>query len=502
MNTTLRRWRPRLLGLTSLALASCGVEPIEEQRSLGGAAAALSGGIAIAGHVGNDASNAGMSGVTVQLSGPVSASAVTDSHGNFIFLGLPAGVYSLAASKPSAAITPSSVSLGSVSADQIQNFTCAGACGAGPAVDPYKEIAIVDPSVTEDARASNATGGPWSFRYLIEQMTPSGVDPADFVAEWLEGFQPLTINGYPTTPRGLPPLLDLWPTRPDGKLDLAQAPFQLLGIFNRTDLHASGSGEARFVFGIIPRNRPVAGMTVIFEYRLPTNALVTDRLNWITRFHALGQYPFGAQYNEELQEITDLFTQRGAERSTMGNPNASALGQLRTSETLLGGAPWSWREFHLVPEPTGYQAFLRLALAAQTPDQQLNGDAALESFLLANRTGIIAGVTPLDAQFLGGEAEGSIVPSATKWVFPGADEPLRHAFAGQTCNGCHNAETEQLATFYHVAPFAVPGPDGTGVLSNFVKQVEIPRRVSFMQNRLTCAPLAGNCSPGSESVVP
>ncbi|WP_437954347.1 carboxypeptidase-like regulatory domain-containing protein [Sorangium sp. So ce119] len=501
METRSRRLTARLLAFAALTATSCGAEPPEEQRSFDSDEAALGGSVAIAGHVGNDASNAGMSGVTVQLTGPVTVSTVTDSHGNFLFTSLPVGSYTLTPSKPSATITPSSVDLGNVSADQIQNFTCAGACGAGPAVDPYKEIAIIDPSVTQDARASNATGGPWSFRYLIEQMTPSGVDPADFVAEWLEGLQPLTVNGYPTSTRATTSLLNLWPTRPDGKLDLAQAPFQLRGIFNRTDLHADGSGEARLVFGIIPPNHFIGGMTVIFEYRLPNNSVVTDRHNWITRFHALGQHAFGPQYNAELQEITDLFTQRGAARSTPGNPNASALGQLRTSEDLMG-APWSWREFHLVPEPTGYRAFLRLVEAAQTPDQQLNGDPGLEAFLLANRTGIIAGVTPLDPRFLGGEAEGNIVPSATTWAFSNTDEPLRHAFAGQTCNGCHNAETEQLATFYHVAPFATPGPDGTGVLSSFVKQVEIPRRVSFMQNRLTCSSLAGDCSPGSESVAP
>ncbi len=500
MRIKLRRSSTRLLAFASLALASCAVEPLDERGAEGQARTALNGAIAIAGHVGNDTANAGMSWVTVALSGPVSASAVTDSNGNFIFTGLPAGSYTLTPSKPGATLTPGAVSLGNITADRIQDFTCAGACGAGPAVDPYKELVIVDPSVTGDARASNAAGGPWSFRYLIEQMTPSGVDPADFVAEWLEGFQPLTVNGYPTTSRPLTALTDLWPTRPDGKLDLAKAPFRLLGIFNRTDLHQEGSGEASFVFGIIPQPRPIAGMTVIFEYRLPRNSLVTDRKNWITRFHALGQYAFGAQYNEELQEITDLFTQRGAERSTLGNPNASALARLRTSESLLGGAPWAWREFHLVPEPTGYQAYLRLAQTAQTPHQSNNGSAALESFLLANRTGIIAGVTTIPSSFIGGESEGSIDLSSKKWVFPNTDETLRHAFAGQTCNGCHNFESDQLHTFYHVAPLATAGPDGKGVLSDFVKEVEVPRRVSYMQNQLTC--VMGTCASGAELLVP
>jgi hypothetical protein len=34
------------------------------------------------------------------------------------------------------------------------------------------------------ARRTSPTG-PWSFRNLIEQMTPVGTDPADFAADWL-----------------------------------------------------------------------------------------------------------------------------------------------------------------------------------------------------------------------------------------------------------------------------------------------------------------------------
>ena len=44
-----------------------------------------------------------------------------------------------------------------------------------PAIDPYRELVIVDSSVVLDARASNATGGAWSFRRTVEQLTPPGM---------------------------------------------------------------------------------------------------------------------------------------------------------------------------------------------------------------------------------------------------------------------------------------------------------------------------------------
>jgi hypothetical protein len=50
-------------------------------------------GVGISGTVYNAASFAGLSGWTVQASGPATASAVTDGDGNYTFTGLPAGTY-------------------------------------------------------------------------------------------------------------------------------------------------------------------------------------------------------------------------------------------------------------------------------------------------------------------------------------------------------------------------------------------------------------------------
>jgi len=82
------------------------------------------------------------------------------------------------------------------------------------------------------------------------------------------------------------------------------------------------------------------------------------------------------------------------------------------------------------------------------------------------------------------------------------DEKLRHAFAGQTCDGCHNAETQQLDGLYMVSP-TEPAPqfsDGTARLSGFVSLIELPRRASWVNNRLTCAGAA--CAAGAEAAAP
>ncbi len=76
-------------------------------------------------------------------------------------------------------------------------------------------------------------------------------------------------------------------------------------------------------------------------------------------------------------------------------------------------------------------------------------------------------------------------------------------FAGQTCDGCHNGETALLDTFYLISPTenAPPRSDGTAPLSSFVTQVEISRRMSFIQTRLACPPGTA-CAMGAEVAAP
>jgi len=375
---------------------------------------------------------------------------------------------------------------------------------AAVAVQPFKELVIVDSSVVTNTRADGTNDGHWSFRWLMEQMAPSGVDAGDFVSHWLSGLHVKSVNGFAIDDRaGTDALIASWPKRSDGRLDLGRAPLRLLAITNRVDITFGGNpGEARFVFGLVDRATSAGlPMTVIFEYRLPRLGTTSDRKEWARRFHALGVLPFGAAYNQKLQALTDAFAKRGA---NPGGVNGSALGQLRVNEIQLGN-PWELREFHL----NAATAELSPGTTAQNPDQSFNGSQALATFLIANAAAARNGNAVVPSKMLGGNAPETFTP----WAFsqPGIDEAMRRGFAANTCNGCHNAETRQLDGFYHVTPLGGPigASDGQSRLSDFVKVEDMPRRARFMSKLLGVPvpappppPLDGGSDPGEPPPPP
>jgi hypothetical protein len=233
---------------------------------------------------------------------------------------------------------------------------------------------------------------------------------------------------------------------------------------------------------------------VAFEYDLPssdprTGAALT-RADWAARFHALGALAFGPVYNASLQAITDMFTRRT-------KTGASALRQIRSNETLMGG-PWQMREFRLTTAGDG--PALRLVPTAQTPVAGAVAEGTPQNhtllrYLVASRAAIHGAFATVPDAIVGGQANESFAWRFSAPVDPGA----RHAFAGQTCNGCHFSEAAGLPVdgFHHVSPIAEPGADGSGRLSSFVKLVEIPRRTFFMQNLLTCS--GWTCATGGEA---
>ena len=294
----------------------------------------------------------------------------------------------------------------------------------------------------------------------------------------------------------------VWPKRADGKLDLSKAPFKLLAIVNRTDLHVVGDGESRFIFGMNQGGTSPQSFTVIFEYRLPTKdaaGVALNRLSWINQFHALGSVGFGTTFNANLQAITDKFAAAG---TVPTNPNGNAISQLRSNEIRFGG-PWQLREFHLVNDASG-KGFLKLSQPAATPDDSFNNSSALADFVTANRFQLLAGTATVTSSFIGGQSNENFFGSPNQvWnfnSFPAVDQQARRAFSGQTCNGCHNGETTNIDGFYQVSPLTAPSADGANV-SGFIKNNEFPRRRRFMQNRMACKPDFSDCSPGAEPVL-
>ncbi len=444
------------------------------------------------------ANDVGAPGVSVELVGPTPGTAVTDANGMVRFEVAP-GEFSLRPQKAGARFTPRLTGLNG-DASELNTFDCTGSCNASVSVAHDKSLLITDPSVLADARASNASSGPWSFRFMLEQMAPPEVDAADFARAWLDEFTvPERLNGFQVERRDLSGVLPLWPTTPEGKLDLARAPFQLLAIVNRTELHATSNGELRFVYGLVDSDGFGRSMSVIFEFELPSRDALSgadlSRRSWVEQFQALGDLSFGADYNTSLQDLTDRVTRRGSNPS---RPGGSAISQVRSNEIVMG-PEWQLREFHLTGE--GQAVSLRLAPTAMTPDDvhalpDTPENDAIADYINENAVAIRGGFAAVPSTNIGGQST-----VASPWAFSKpVDERGRRSFAGQTCNGCHALEAAnlQLDGFYHISPTSDGGADGTDRVSEFIKRIEIPRRTAFMQNQLSCS--GADCAPGAEAI--
>ncbi len=351
--------------------------------------------------------------------------------------------------------------------------------GASPSdcsirVNRFQELTVVDEAVLNDPRSRNREGGAWSFRHVVEQMTPPSTTTSAFLTEWLRSWQSeqrVNLFAVPSRPRLSTVVMCPWLKRTLAnacnddcttcaarELEPAEAPFRLIGIVNRLDLHETEQrdepGEGRLVYALTDgaadgATSPPLRMTVAFEYNLPSSG-GRDVHYWAARWHALGRYTeLGDQFRSELAGLTRDFTERGA---NLGGVGGSALGQLRTNEIELDWL-WDLREFHLTE--TG----LQLAPTTNTPDRSVNGSAELSAFAKANLSEVIAGRHRTPATLTGGAA----VPE-NKWRLPGTSEELRVAFAKNTCDGCHQGEETPVDFNFHISPLR----KGTDKLSRFM----------------------------------
>jgi hypothetical protein len=337
-----------------------------------------------------------------------------------------------------------------------------------------RHLSVVDDPVRTTFNApGDPRSGVWTFGKLMQDMAPTPEDAPEFTEQMLSTWlSDQTVNGLVIPDRqalqGL--VLNSWPRTADGKLDLTQAPLNLLAIVNRMDLRdlsAGRAGEGRFVFGVLDPNGFPTQFTVIFEYNLPAST-EQDVLDWANAWHALGSLPFPSEeYNAALQAITTQFAGRGAAPS---RPNGSALSQLRTNEIALD-VPWELREFKL--SATG---FLTPDTVKLTPDQSFDGTQALASFVNQNEAAILQEKHVVPETFAGSPFLGAAsLNNLTAWSAPGINNnEARHRFSLNTCNGCHGfAETG--TQFLHVFP-RFPGQQAS--LSGFMTGITMPDPVS------------------------
>lgn len=393
-------------------------------------------------------------------------------------------------------------------AGRVQTIDLFHGLPVGP--DVARTLLIRDPAVVDDKRRtydpctrSGTPMGAWTFgRLMTEIANPpaTGRHAADVVESWFNQWRfDRTINGFVAPQRaiGVQRFLAKWPRTPDGRLNLAEAPFRLLAIVNRQDLRdntlyggSGNGGEARLVFGALtcnpdpadplPLQQEVQQFTVIFEYGIVKRNCFEVR-DWARQWQALGALALGSPaYNAALQAITDQFTLRDANPTKL--PNRSALNQLRSNEFSLHEIPvasnWQLRESTLIPTSRA-AGLLRHSTIAQTPNVVgINFTPRLRDYIDTNQATILAGthLVPLEfptgMNFLGGFVE----PVLLLWrgIPDAASADARHKFALATCSGCHKRETE--TDFVHIAPRAA---GAASALSDFLTGANMPKADPF-----------------------
>jgi hypothetical protein len=356
--------------------------------------------------------------------------------------------------------------------------------GDPAAIDARRSLLIRDLSVVQDptrtrGSCGQASMGPWSFGYLMEQIanTPAtGITGAQLARDWLETWsRPQVVNGWTVRARPLvqTEILDDWIAASGGPglpLDLSRAPFRLLAIVNRIDLRSqsayggTGGGELRFVFMHMPTDcQPGRQFLVNFEFRVPFSGCLNLKA-YARQWRLLSVLPIGTPvYNAVLQAITQQVVAAGA---GVGMVNGSTLDQVRTNENRLDdtgdGLDWELREFRLDPASRG----LAMVPLSQTPDRTLNFSETVGDYVNLYASDIVAGDYLVPLQFPGGlpfRAGNRVYQlSSRHWdaspLRPIVNREARHQFSLNTCNACHGRET--ATEFRHVggAPFGTPAP--------------------------------------------
>lgn len=371
---------------------------------------------------------------------------------------------------------------------------CGGDCPPCPIRIPdiAKELMITDLNVIDSEEART---GVFSFGHLIRNMAPSSSadDTKALILSLLTSWESTqTVNGFAMAarPNVRTSIINSWKAS-DGQtgvsdaawnMNLDNAPFRLMAIVNRVDLHKVNelndnlldrTGEGRFVYcAIDPVTNLPLQFTIIFEYHLPGNT-PSDLIDWTKRWHNLGTFDsFNIDYVNALRAVTADFSTRGALPTGV---NGNAIAQIRTNEVSLS-FPWELREFVLNPA-TG---LLQTTTAKQTPDISINNTQRLADFINANATAIDNNAHSVPETFNGPFLAGNVPtdPDNFQWIAPGINSSRMQAFSIETCNGCHGGSAStapvnplpqmtgpSFPAFTHIKPrFA----NTRTVLSNFL----------------------------------
>jgi hypothetical protein len=358
------------------------------------------------------------------------------------------------------------------------NESAATACE----VHAERSLVIVDRGAL-DSPAPTSAGGAWHFATVLGSLLAPSADARSFVTD---AFAPPAVRHQ-------------WPLTPEGKLDLAAAPYRLAAVILRPEGTWSSLGELRLVFEANAGGS--LGVLTSFEYAMdwrkpppgepatapaPTTLAEASarRAAWIAAWRSLETTPFGsAAYGSALASLTEAVTRQPGQLRIIGveTRQPSPAGSFRFTSFVRGGwlglqasnlpgtPPSDWNTPGFTWNAGGNTCGGWSGGACSVADPLVHLVASRESELYAGTFSVPTELRAHDVIGSASSAWGTKLDPPSGWT-QDRWQRARRALSRGTCDGCHGADTGTAGQ--HIVPQAT----GAATLSAFVRDQELPQR--------------------------
>ncbi len=362
-------------------------------------------------------------------------------------------------------------------------------------VNASRSLVITNAAVL-GAQAENAPGGSWHFSTVIDRLFSDSANAFVRGNAFEDAFASRSVR-------------NAWPLLPDGKLDVAHAPFRLVAVVLRPEGNGY-LGELRLVYEAYAGG--ALGELVSLEYAMessrpapgePANTPrpTTDaersarRKAWIDAWRALEKTPFGTPaYVAALSSLTDAVTRK---TESFGRMEVPALRRVGIATRGERATQWTMtalerRNGGLEPAPLtntppadwNDPGFTWKATTSGWGGSSCGGWAGgecsvrdpLVRIVERDESKLYDGTFVLPAELRAKEipltpesAWGTELRAPDGWTEDRWSR-ARSLFSRATCDGCHGPDTG--TNLHHV----IPQPSGDAQLSAFVRDHELPIR--------------------------
>ena len=394
---------------------------------------------------------------------------------------------------PFAALATVAIACSSATAPQGEEVATNESAATACEVHAERSLVIVDRGVLDSA-SPTSVGGAWHFSTVLGKLLAPNADARSFVSD---AFAPPAVRHQ-------------WPLTPEGKLDLASAPYRLAAVILRPEGKWSSLGELRLVFEAYAGG--TLGVLTSFELAmdwrkpppgepatapLPTTLAEANarRDAWVAAWRSLETTPFGsAAYVAALASLTEAVTRQPDQLRIIGveTRQPSPSGSFRFTSFVRGGwlglvasplagtPPPDWNAPGFTWNAGGSGCGGWSGGACSVLDPLVRLVESRETELYAGTFSFPPEVRAHDVVGTASSAWGTKLDPPSGWT-PDRWQRARRALSRGTCDGCHGADTGTAGQ--HI----VPQPTGAAKLSAFMRDQELPQRVIAYRATL-CGP--------------